>query len=126
MSANTELVDRFIGEWKSKDVDSIMRYFAEDAVYINVPIVQPNIGTPAIRAVIEMFVGMATEVEFIVHRSAEDPANGVVMNERTDRFQINGKWLELPVMGVFEIVEGKIRAWRDYFDLGTWQRAMDP
>lgn len=28
----------------------------------------------------------------------------------------------LPIVGVFEIRGGKISAWRDYFDLATWQR----
>jgi limonene-1,2-epoxide hydrolase len=44
---------------------------------------------------------------------------GVVFTERLDRFQMNGKWLEIPVMGVFELENGKITGWRDYFDLQT-------
>jgi limonene-1,2-epoxide hydrolase len=40
------------------------------------------------------------------------------MNERTDVFAINGKQIDLPVVGVFEIApDGKIVAWRDYFDM---------
>ena len=27
--------------------------------------------------------------------------------------------IELPVMGTFEVKDGKIVAWRDYFDLAT-------
>lgn len=48
------------------------------------------------------------------------------MNERTDRFLLNGKWIEIGVMGVFEFKNGKIAAWRDYFDLGQFQRQMAP
>ena len=39
------------------------------------------------------------------------------MNERTDRFFINDAWLELQVMGIFELANGKITHWRDYFDM---------
>jgi limonene-1,2-epoxide hydrolase len=31
-----------------------------------------------------------------------------------------GKSIALPVAGVFEIRNGKIAAWRDYFDMQTW------
>ena len=41
----------------------------------------------------------------------------VVMNERTDRIVLNGHPVILPITGVFEIHDGKIRAWREYFDL---------
>jgi limonene-1,2-epoxide hydrolase len=45
------------------------------------------------------------------------------MNERTDRLKMNGSWVELPVMGVYEFRDGKISAWRDYFDMGPFQQA---
>jgi limonene-1,2-epoxide hydrolase len=67
---------------------------------------------------------MALEVEFVVHHSAENPGTGVVMNERTDRFKIGPKWVEAPVMGIFELRDGKIAAWRDYFDLAGFQKQM--
>jgi limonene-1,2-epoxide hydrolase len=46
------------------------------------------------------------------------------MTERTDRFLINGQELALPVMGAFEIKDGKIAKWRDYFDLAQFQTQM--
>ena len=43
-----------------------------------------------------------------------------VMNERTDVMRRkDGGEIPLPVTGVFEVVDGKIAAWRDYFDLAT-------
>jgi hypothetical protein len=33
-----------------------------------------------------------------------------------DVFKRPGKSFELQVMGTFEVSDGKIRAWRDYFD----------
>ena len=42
--------------------------------------------------------------------------------ERLDRFSVGGKPVELPIAGVFEIRDGKIAAWRDYFDMATWTR----
>ena len=52
---------------------------------------------------------------------SKTPATGsVVMNERTDVMRRkDGGEISLPVTGVFEVVDGKIAAWRDYFDLAT-------
>jgi limonene-1,2-epoxide hydrolase len=58
-----------------------------------------------------------------VHHQAESP-RGAVLNERTDRFKLDERWIELPVMGVFELRGGKISAWRDYFDLQMWMKQM--
>jgi len=48
----------------------------------------------------------------------------LVFTERVDRFTMNGRTVALPVAGVFEIRDGKIAAWRDYFDFATWQRQV--
>jgi limonene-1,2-epoxide hydrolase len=99
-----------------------MGFFAEDAVYHNIP-VQPVRGTAAIRAVIQGFLGMASQVDWIVHQLAET-ADGVVLTERTDRFLIRGKWVELPVMGCFALRDGRIAEWRDYFDMQQFQKQL--
>ena len=124
MSQNTDLIDRFVAAWKRRNVDEIMGYFSDDAVYTNIPIDPPSEGKEAIRKTIEGFVGMAQAIDFVVHRTAENPAAGVVMNERTDRLRMGDKWVEARVMGVFELRGGKIAAWRDYFDLAEFQSQM--
>ncbi|MGB6551992.1 MAG: limonene-1,2-epoxide hydrolase family protein, partial [Candidatus Binataceae bacterium] len=62
-------------------------------------------------------------IEFKVLRAA---ANGnTVFNERIDIFDLgNGKKIELPVAGVFEVRGGKIALWRDYFDLAMYTKQM--
>jgi len=123
MSTNSELVSAFVASWGSKDIDRIMDYFTDDAVYINIPIDPPNRGKAAIRAMIEGFLGMAEALEFVIHEQGETP-DGKVMNERTDRFLVNGKWVALPVMGIFELRGGKISGWRDYFDMQQFTGQM--
>ena len=51
-------------------------------------------------------------------------AGNLVMNERIDYLTIGGKTVALPVAGVFEIENGKIKAWRDYFDAVTVNQAL--
>ena len=73
MARNTEIIDRFIAAWSTKDVDLIMSFFTPDAIYINVPIEPPNVGHEMIRKTIEGFAGMAEAIEFRVHHQGESP-----------------------------------------------------
>ncbi len=123
MSANSDIITAFVHCWADMDIDGIMDYFTEDAVYINIPIDPPNHGKAEIRAMIEQFMGMAEAMEFVIHYQGETP-EGLVMNERNDRFLINGTWLDLPVMGIFELENGRIKAWRDYFDMNQFTSQM--
>jgi limonene-1,2-epoxide hydrolase len=115
VSRNEEVVRSFIAAFNANDLDHIMAFFSEDAVYHNIPI-PPVKGTAAIRAVIQGFMGMASEVDWVVHHLAEAP-DGTVMTERTDRFRIGDRWVELPVMGAFALRGDRIAEWRDYFDM---------
>jgi limonene-1,2-epoxide hydrolase len=116
---NITLVQNFCEAFSRRDPDEILGYFTEDAIYHNIPMLAMT-GKPAIRSVLEMFLKPATSAEFEVLNIS---ANGkVVLTERVDRFQLGEKKVELPVMGTFEIRDGKIAAWRDYFDMATWTR----
>ncbi|HSJ96116.1 MAG TPA: limonene-1,2-epoxide hydrolase family protein [Myxococcota bacterium] len=119
MSGNQERVRALIDAFCANDLERILACFAPDAVYHNVP-VQPVQGTAAIRAVLQGFLGMASEVDWVVHHLAET-ADGVVLTERTDRFRVGGRWIELPVMGAFVVRDGRIAEWRDYFDMKQFQ-----
>src|SRR3954452_5798107 len=116
-NSNETLVEEFCGAWAARDVDAILGYFAADAVYHNIPI-EPAVGLDAIRAVVEMFVPPADDIEFTIHHMFS--SGELVFTERTDRFVMGEKTIALPVAGVFEVRDGKITAWRDYFDLQTF------
>ena len=116
------VVTRFCAAWGEGNLDHIMSFFAADAVYHNIPIA-PVTGVDAIRATIESFTGGVDKIEFRVRHQATD--GNVVMNERVDAFITAAKTIELPVMGVFEIdADGRIAAWRDYFDMNQFMSQM--
>src|SRR3954466_8151864 len=109
-----ELVRRFCDAWSGGDLDAIVAYFTDDAVYHNIP-VAPVTGKDAIRATIAGFTGGVDTIEFRVLNISAD--GNVVMTERVDAFITSTVTIELPVMGTFEVKGDKIAAWRDYFDL---------
>jgi limonene-1,2-epoxide hydrolase len=57
-----------------------------------------------------------------VHRQVA--SDTTVLNERTDRFGVKGKWSGVDVAGVFEVRDGKITLWRDYFDMNAMTAAI--
>jgi limonene-1,2-epoxide hydrolase len=112
-----ELVTEFCKKWLSADPDELASYFTEDAVYHNIPM-EPVHGRQAIKEFIAGFTAGFDGIDFRVHRQISD--GNVVMNERTDVMRRkDGGQIPLPVTGVFEVVDGRIGAWRDYFDLAT-------
>lgn len=116
---NQALMDNFLAAWAALDIDAILDCFTEDAVYINIPIDPPNNGKQEMRAFIEGFTATCTRAEFIVHHQTESPDGRVLMNERTDHLQMGDTEIVIKVMGVFEFRDGKICAWRDYFDMAA-------
>ena len=117
-----ELVQRFCAAWGDGDVDALIAFFTDDAVYHNIPI-SPVTGKDAIRTTIEGFTAGVDKIEFRVNAIAAD--GDVVLTERVDVFTTPDKSIELPVMGTFETRDGKIAAWRDYFDLNQFMSQLN-
>jgi limonene-1,2-epoxide hydrolase len=97
----------------------------EDAVYHNIP-QDPVTGRENIATTIASVLRPGPPgIESIDFRLVNIAANGpVVLTERVDVFTLAGRSFELPVMGTFEISDGKISAWRDYFDLNQFISRM--
>jgi limonene-1,2-epoxide hydrolase len=124
MAVNCEkVVNDLFAAWARLDLDGIMSYFAEDAVWDNVPM-SPAKGKAAIREMTAGFVKDASGFNAKVLRSAH--VGNTVFNERVDTLKMkNGKSAEVPVAGVFELDDnGKIILWRDFFDLGTFTKQI--
>ena len=121
MSTPEEVVQEFCAAFATKDVDTIASLLADDVVYHNVGMA-PAVGKEASVAMIQGFLDMAEKMTFEIHRIA---ANGdSVLTERTDTFTINGADSPVAVMGTFDLRDGKIVAWRDYFDMGLITKMM--
>ena len=120
--SNTEIVHAFISAMCRNQKEEILDFFSEDARYHNIPL-SPRFGKADIWAELSMMQEHASAIEWPVENIAEN-AEGKVFTERLDRFQVNGKWIEIPVMGIFELADGKITGWRDYFDLASVSQQM--
>jgi limonene-1,2-epoxide hydrolase len=121
VSSNAKLIEEFCAAWSRLDPAELAGYFTEDGIYHNMP-AGPVKGRQQIEQFIRGFTASWTETDWEILTLAE--TGNVVVAERVDRTRAGDKSVELPCMGVFEIRDGKIACWRDYFDMSTYIRAM--
>jgi limonene-1,2-epoxide hydrolase len=109
---NTRTVEVFLNALQDADLETAGAALADDLVY-------QNVGLPTIygrdRALKLLgSLGGATSFEVKIHRIAADGA--AVLTERTDALIFGPLRLQFWVCGVFEVRDGRITLWRDYFD----------
>ncbi len=121
MGANSQIVKDFIQAWNDIEIDKACDMLSEDVAYHNVPMDMIN-GREAARA---MLTGMG-DLKAVNWELLNIAENGdIVLTERIDGFTFaDGRDVALPLMGIFKIEDGKIKEWRDYFDLADFQRQM--
>ena len=96
------------------DAEAFRPFFTDDVIYHNMPM-DPAVGIDAAVAFIEGFFAMCDSM--VIETLHLAVRGNVVLTERVDTFTMGRKVAPLPVMGTFEVRDGKIAAWRDYFDL---------
>jgi len=112
---STDVVLEFIKAMQVNEKDGILAFFDDESVFNNVPMGVVK-GAEGVWSVLGPLHEAVVSVEYVVHHIAESE-DGVVLTERTDRYRLEDRLAEFPVMGSFH-VEGKIiRQWTDYFDL---------
>lgn len=121
MERNEQIIRDFIRAWSRLDADELAAFFSEDGVYHNMPM-QPVKGRENVRRLIQGFLSTWTQTDWEIRNLVS--AGNVVIAERIDRTRAGAKGVDLPCTGVFELEDGKIKEWRDYFDFAAYQRAM--
>jgi limonene-1,2-epoxide hydrolase len=119
--SSIELVRRFFEACVRADPDEFAAYFTEDAVWWNAPW-QPVKGRQAIRETLYRGAQRMTALPWEVHHIVAE--GDVVMTERVDHFLVGETHIHVPCMGILELRDGKIAAWRDYWDLRQFERQM--
>lgn len=121
MADNAAIIREFVAAWSRLDADELTGYFTEDGIYHNM-MLPPVQGHAALRPFIAGFLASWSSAQWeLVNLVASDD---LVVAERVDRAVAGGKPVALPCCGVFELRDGKIAAWRDYFDMGTYTAAL--
>ncbi|GAA5063174.1 limonene-1,2-epoxide hydrolase family protein [Erythrobacter westpacificensis] len=117
------VVMTFIQCFNDNRIDDALSMLAEDVFYHNIPL-PPMEGREATAGFFSQFdLGGAMTTQWIVHAIASK--DDVVLTERTDKFfSATGKEVAIPIMGSFKVRDGLIAEWRDYFDLGDFEKQI--
>lgn len=117
---NAHTVEVFLSALQAEDLTTADAQLDDNLVY-------ENVGFPTIRGrarTMKLFrrVQGKGSFEVKIHRIA---VNGpVVLTERTDVMVIGPVRLQFWVCGVFEVNNGRITLWRDYFDMFDFSKAI--
>jgi limonene-1,2-epoxide hydrolase len=109
---SAEIVHRCFDAMHAKDVDGVMACFHDNAEFWPLPD-QHLVGKDAIRGLFEQYLGHVTENRIDILR--ELSVGNLFFNERTDYLVIGDQTIDMIGCGVFELQDGLIRYWRDYF-----------
>jgi limonene-1,2-epoxide hydrolase len=112
---NAKLVTEFCMSLETGDMTKLVSYLSEDVVYHNIPW-QPVTGHAAVRQVLGPFLEGPKRATVKMNIKNTTIAGNTVMNERLEEWTKGSTKVDLPVLGVFELKNGKITHWRDYFD----------
>jgi len=120
-SASIALIRRFLDACVRADPEEFAAYFTDDAVWWNSPW-EPVRGRTAIRETLRRGAAKMKALPWEIRHILAD--GDVVMTERVDRFQVGEKQVSVPCMGIFELRDGSIAAWRDYWDLRHFEAQL--
>jgi limonene-1,2-epoxide hydrolase len=115
-----DTVVAFLAALERLDVDAAVSLASDDVVYQNVPL-PPARGIAAFDRQLRWMTRYATGFEARTHHIAAD--GPIVLTERTDVLRFGSWEAEFWVCGTFEVHDGHIVLWRDYFDWTTFLAA---
>ena len=114
-----QVVRDFLRALERLDVDAAVALLDDEILYQNVPL-PPARGRRAVERQLRMLERYGSGFEAHIHNIAAD--GDVVLTERTDVIEIGRLRADFWVCGTFEVRDGRIVLWRDYFDFAnlTW------
>ena len=120
MMTPLQVHDALYAAFEALDLDAVYALVDDDVVYQNMA--QPAVhGLAALKA---MWAGFAN-LSYLQLDVLNCAVNGdVVLNERLDRWVIDGRTIAIPMAASLTVRHGKIVAWREYYDMATLERQL--
>jgi limonene-1,2-epoxide hydrolase len=117
---NTRTVEAFLNALQSEDIETVDAMLDDDVVYENVGFSRIR-GRRRTAALLKRMQGRIV-LEVKIHRIAAD--GSAVLTERTDAVIFGPVRIQFWVCGIFELHNGRITLWRDYFDSYDFLKAI--
>lgn len=115
-------VRQMIDAWNTRNWQQVYDLFAADGVLQSMMLSEPTVGREAIS---KRIGGLAKDISKIELRIRHiGVVDGVVFIERVDDFVYRGHHGTVPVVGVVEVAQGHVTAWREYYDRAQMIEAL--
>lgn len=119
---NRALINQFFQFWCAGDIEGVLSLCHEAIIWDNVPM-KPIQGRAKVADFLGRFgQGMTARHYDILTMMEKDHR---VFIEAVENYIRDGKSVRVRFMSAFEIENGLIKQWRDYFDLSTVQRQLN-
>jgi len=110
---NVQAVMKMLDKWHSLDLEGAVNMFTEDGVFHSM-MSEPVKGRDTLKVFLGKLFGGMSELTLDVR--TEGVSGNTVILERFDTWVFNGKPGEIPVVGVYDVENGLIKEWREYYD----------
>ncbi len=120
-SSPVRVVERFMEFLRRGDLDEAVELLAVDVCYENVGLPTVN-GRERVRRLFGRAYGAGAGFDVVIHTICADGPS--VLTERTDFLTFRKLHIQLWVCGRFDVRDGQIVLWRDYFDFLNFNTAL--
>jgi limonene-1,2-epoxide hydrolase len=117
------VANEMVRAWDEQNWERVCDLFAEDGV-LHSMMKEPVVGRENVCALVTSLSAGVERIELQIRNAGI--VNDVVVLERVDDFVYNGEYSRVPVVGVMEIEDGKVREWREYYDHEMLAEALTP
>lgn len=114
-------VTAILAAWSNADFEAVANLFSADGIFHCV-MRQPLRGRDAIFRHLQTLQSGKPGNKVDIQVKHIGLVDGLVFTERLDKVLISGRKGEIPAVGIFEVKDGKVVHWREYFDQGTLLR----
>lgn len=118
---NVQAVIKMLEAWHALDLDGAVNMFTEDGVFHSM-MREPHKGRDVLRGFMGKLFGGMSELSLEIR--SEGVSGNTVILERFDSWVFNGKPGSIPVVGVYDVEDGKIKEWREYYDYAALMGEM--
>jgi limonene-1,2-epoxide hydrolase len=123
MLTNDQIIRQFSAAVTRMDADELIEYFTPDAVYLLMPMPPPLRGREEIY---KSLAGMPARFRGVrIETISQITSGDLVVSEFIAHLRLDNQTMELPMADFFELENGKIKAWREYFDVASFKTLKD-
>ena len=118
-----DVVIGFCDAFEQLDVERVLACLSPNVVYQNVPVPAMHGVDEAAKFLVPILT-KAIKIEFKILSLAVSASGDQVLTERLDRLHFPTGVVDIPLMGIFTVRDGKILEWRDYADCSAAAQAF--